>query len=170
MKIYTIGHSTRSIQEFIEILNEYGIDLVVDVRSIPYSEHNPQFNEDRFEEALNEKDIKYMHMGELGGFRSPKADSINMAWENKHFRGYADYMQTKEFKMALEELIKLAQKHSLVIMCSESVPWRCHRSLIADALMIRDVKVIDIYNIHTIKKHKLTPWAKVDGTQITYPK
>lgn len=169
MEIYTIGHSTKPIKEFIAILKKYKIELLVDVRSIPGSSYNPQYNMKSLEKSLLKKGINYVHMKSLGGFRKTEPDSINMAWRNKSFRGFADYMQTKEFRKGLLELIHLSKKYNTVIMCSEAVPWRCHRSLIADALIIRKIKVIDIYSMDVTKKHNLTSFAKVNGTHIYYP-
>ena len=170
MKIFTIGHSTWAIDDFIDILKEYEISLLVDVRSIPGSRYNPQFNMEELEKSLNDNNIGYIHLESLGGFRDPVPNSVNTGWRNKRFQGYADYMETKQFLNGLNVLIKLAKKETTVIMCSEAVPWRCHRSLIADELIIRGISVYDIYNIDTIKKHKLTLWADVDGLNITYPK
>lgn len=169
MIIYTIGHSTWSIDDFIDILQKYEIQLLVDVRSIPGSRYNPQFNMEELEQSLNENDIGYIHMASLGGFKNPVPGSVNIGWRNKRFQGYADYMQTPEFLKGLNSLIKLSKKERTVIMCSEALPWRCHRSLIADALIIRGILVYDIYNMDIIKKHKLTSFAKVNGLKITYP-
>lgn len=169
MTIYTIGHSTRTIDEFTHILKTYGIQLLVDVRTIPKSRHNPQFNEDSLRDTLHKNHIAYIHMKGLGGLRHTTKESINTAWRNLSFRGYADYMQTAEFKKNLEELIKVAQDYQTVIMCAEAVPWRCHRSLIGDALLVHHIKVIDIFNEHTSKPHTLTPWAKISDSTVSYP-
>jgi len=169
MIIYTIGHSTRSIKEFIELLKINKVQLLIDVRSVPYSTYNPQYNKDKLQKSIERNKMQYVHMSGLGGFRNPLRNSINMAWKNKRFRGYADYMQTKEFKNNLSHLIDLAKQYNVAIMCSEAVPWRCHRSLIADALTIRKIKVFDIFNKTTNKQHKLTSFAKVKGKNITYP-
>ena len=169
MKIYTIGHSTRPIGEFIDILNKYEIDLVVDIRSISRSHFNPQFDRYSLEKSLNDNGVYYVHMDSLGGFRNPLPYSVNEGWKNKRFRGFADHMQTKDFKNGLKKLIHLSKKYNVVIMCSESLPWRCHRSLIADALIVHGFDVYDIFNINTIKQHTLTPWAKINGRNITYP-
>jgi uncharacterized protein (DUF488 family) len=167
--IYTIGHSTHPIDEFIQILKAYRIEEVVEVRTIPKSRHNPQFNEETLREELRKHDIGYVRMEGLGGLRHTSNTSVNTAWRNASFRGYADYMQTPEFARAIDELIDLGKRKQFVIMCAEAVPWRCHRSLIGDALLVRNVKVEDIYNEKSVKPHKLTPWAKVDGDRITYP-
>jgi uncharacterized protein (DUF488 family) len=167
--IYTIGHSTHSIDEFIRILDAFEIELVVDVRTIPKSRHNPQFNEEELREELHKHVIEYVRLEGLGGLRLTTKTSQNTAWKNASFRGYADYMQTPEFAGAVSELIELAKGKRIAIMCAEAVPWRCHRSLIGDALLVRKIKVEDIFTEKTSKPHRLTPWAKVDGTSITYP-
>ena len=168
--IYTIGHSTHPIDAFIRLLQEFGIEAVVDVRTIPKSRHNPQFNQDALREALQKNGIGYLHLKALGGLRRPSKTSINTAWKNLSFRGFADYMQSEEFRQGLEQLMQLAAEKSAAIMCAEAVPWRCHRSLIADALVIRNYSVIEILGEAASRPHQLTPWAKVDGDQITYPK
>lgn len=167
--IYTIGHSTRTLQEFIELLKEFGIQEVVDIRTIPRSRHNPQFNEDSLPTTLKKSHIGYMHMKVLGGLRHALRDSINTAWKNASFRGFADYMQTPEFAEGLQELIKIAQEKQVVIMCAEAVPWRCHRSLVGDALIAHGIKVYDIMGKSEQKEHHLTPWAHVEGSKVTYP-
>lgn len=167
--IFTIGHSTRTIEDFIEILKHYHIAEVVDVRTIPKSRHNPQFNGDELARVLRSHHIGYRHQRDLGGLRHVNKNSINMAWRNTSFRGYADYMQTDEFKKGIQKLIETAQFKIVVIMCAEAVPWRCYRSLIGDALLVRDIYVEDIYSITSVKPHTLTPWAVVHGTDITYP-
>ncbi len=167
--VYTIGHSTRPIQEFIEVLKQYGITELVDIRTIPKSRHNPQFNEAELADALRNHHIGYCHEKNLGGLRHTHADSPNMGWHNASFRGYADYMQTEEFQDALQKLIEQAHHKKVAIMCAEAVPWRCHRSLVGDALLVHDIFVEDIYSLTSAKPHTLTPWAKVRGTQITYP-
>jgi len=167
--VFTIGHSTRPIDEFIELLLQHQIKILVDVRTIARSFHNPQFNEDSLPSDLEKARIKYIHLKGLGGLRHAKKDSINLGWRNKSFRGYADYMQTPEFEVSLNELIALAKKSQVAIMCAEAVPWRCHRSLIADALLVRGIKAIDIISESSVKVHELTRFAKVSGTKITYP-
>jgi len=167
--VYTIGHSTKTIGRFVSILKIYGIKEVVDIRTIPRSRHNPQFNKDTLPGSLEKSDIKYVHMTGLGGLRHALFDSVNKAWKNASFRGYADYMQTYEFELALEKLIRLSSRRKVVLMCAESVPWRCHRSLIADALLIRGVQITDIFTLEISKKHTLTPLAKVRKKHITYP-
>ena len=133
LSVYTVGHSTRTLEEFIAILKSYNLILLVDVRTVPRSRHNPQFNKETLPASLKSQCIKYIHMQEIGGLRRPKHDSINLAWKNKSFRGYADYMQTKEFTDSLLKIIALARENCLALMCAEALPWRCHRSLISDA-------------------------------------
>lgn len=168
-KIFTIGHSTHSIDEFVSFLKAYGIEQLIDVRTIPGSRHNPQFNQEDLNASLHGQGIRYLHLAGLGGLRKTVKDSLNTGWENASFRGFADYMQTPEFAAALEELIALAQQRASAIMCAEAVPWRCHRSLIGDALLARGFTVEDIFSETSSKPHKMTPWARVDGTRITYP-
>ena len=167
--LYTIGHSTRPLDDFIAILKHYGIDLLVDIRTIPRSRRNPQYEQAVLSEALPSHGIAYLHMRGLGGLRHARKDSQNTGWKNNSFRGYADYMQTDEFAAAVDELIALSKERTTVIMCAEAVPWRCHRSLIGDALLARGIEVIDILSETSAKPHKLTPWARVEGTRITYP-
>ncbi len=169
LTIYTIGHSTRTLTEFIAIMKAYHITLVADVRRIPRSRRNPQFNKETLPDSLKPEDINYIHMPEIGGLRRPKPDSINTAWRNKSFRGYADYMQTKEFVENLLNIIALAKENRVAIMCAEALPWRCHRSLIADALVVRNVKVEHIISKDSCIDHKLSEWAHTEGTKITYP-
>lgn len=169
LTVLTIGHSTRSIEEFIRLLQAHGVECVIDVRTIPRSRHNPQFNVDALPVSLKQADIGYKHVAALGGLRRAAADSINMGWRNASFRGYADYMQTPQFAKAVEKLTHLARHRRLALMCAEAVPWRCHRSLIADALVVRGVAVEDIMSPTRRQQHVLTPFAKVHGLQITYP-
>ncbi len=169
MTIYTIGHSTRSAEEFVSLLKEHGIARLVDVRTVPRSARNPQFNRETLPQTLAEAGIAYTHIGGLGGLRHPRKDSINTGWKNASFRGYADYMQTEEFARRLAELIALATRERAAIMCAEAVPWRCHRSLISDALLVRGVDVQDITGPGKTRPHRMTPFARVDGTTLTYP-
>jgi uncharacterized protein (DUF488 family) len=169
LTILTIGHSTRTIDEFVELLKTYAINLVVDVRTVPRSRHNPQFNKETLPNSLKPYGIKYIHMPEIGGLRRPKHDSINLAWKNSGFRGYADYMQTKEFTDNLLKIIALARENCLALMCAESLPWRCHRSLISDALLVRHVKVGHIISATSCLNHELSVMAQVEGIKITYP-
>lgn len=167
--VYTIGHSTHAIDDFIEILKKYCIKIVVDVRKIARSRHNPQFNEDNLIRSLARQNIEYLRMEGLAGLRHTTKLSINTAWKNLSFRGYADHMQTLEFKISMEQFIGIAKEKQTVIMCAEAVPWRCHRSLIGDALLIRNTQVVDIMTEKVSKPHKMTPFAKVQENVITYP-
>jgi uncharacterized protein (DUF488 family) len=167
--VLTIGHSTRTIDEFIGLLQAHAVSRVVDVRTVPRSRHNPQFNQDSLPDSLMKAGLSYVHMPGLGGLRHARPDSINVGWRNASFRGYADYMQTPEFEQSLEELIQLAKQERIAIMCAEAVPWRCHRSLIADALLVRGIPAEDIMSPTRRQVHTLTPFAKVRGTTITYP-
>ena len=167
--VFTIGHSTRPIDEFIELLSAHGVKHLVDVRTVPRSARNPQFNKDALPKSLKRAGIAYTHLPGLGGLRRAKSDSINTGWRNASFRGYADYMQTPEFAENLAELIELAKRDRAAIMCAEAVPWRCHRSLIADALLVRGIRADDIMTAKRATPHKLTPFARVRGTKITYP-
>jgi uncharacterized protein (DUF488 family) len=167
--VMSIGHSTRMIEEFIGLLQANGATCVVDVRTVPRSRHNPQFNRDALASALANAGLGYIHMPGLGGLRHAKHDSPNAGWRNASFRGYADYMQTPEFTANLEEVIRLAHQHRIVLMCAEAVPWRCHRSLIADALLVRGIRTEDILSGTRRQLHALTPFAKTRGITITYP-
>ena len=167
--VLTIGHSTRTLAEFIRLLKAHGTAWVVDVRTVPRSRHNPQFNKASLPRALKKAGLGYIHMPGLGGLRHAKRDSLNAGWRNASFRGYADYMQTPEFKQALEELIRLADQDRLVLMCAEAVPWRCHRSLIADALLVHGISTEDIMSPTRRQVHNLTSFAKVRGATLTYP-
>jgi uncharacterized protein (DUF488 family) len=169
LTILTIGHSTRTLDEFVGMLEAYGVTLVVDVRTVPRSRHNPQFNKETLPTSLKKYGIKYIHMPDIGGLRRPKHDSENLAWRNNSFRGYADYMQTKEFTDNLLKIIALARENRLALMCAEALPWRCHRSLISDALVARHVKVEHIISATSLINHHLSEMAHVEGTKITYP-
>ncbi len=168
-KVYTIGHSTRTLDEFLAILAKFGILVVVDIRTVPRSRHNPQFNSDVLKSSLEENGIAYVHLKGLGGLRHPTGENTNAAWRNDSFRGFADYMQTPEFRSALEELITIARERTTVIMCAEAVPWRCHRSLIGDALLVEGVEVEHIMSVEGSRPHKITPFAKVVDGKVTYP-
>ena len=167
--LLTVGHSTRAQDEFVALLKAHGVKRLVDVRAIPRSRHNPQFNRDRIGPALRREGISYLHMKGLGGLRQARRDSINTAWRNASFRGFADYMQTREFAHNLRRLMKLARHKQTAIMCAEALPWRCHRSLIADALLARGFAVEDIEGPKRTRKHQLTPWARVQGIRVSYP-
>ena len=169
LEVFTIGHSTRPIEQFIELLKAHGVKRVVDVRTIPRSRHNPQFNRESLAESLRGSGIGYTHLKKLGGLRHPAKDSINLGWRNSGFRGFADYMQTPEFEAALERAIKLLKTKPCTLMCAEAVPWRCHRSLIADALTVRKIRVKHIVSATRAQPHKITPFALIRAARITYP-
>jgi len=167
--VLTIGHSTRDLETFLGLLQAHEVTCVVDVRTVPRSRHNPQFDKENLPDALRAAGIAYEHMPGLGGLRHTRADSPNKGWRNASFRGYADYMQTDEFRKNLEALIVRASKDRVALMCAEAVPWRCHRSLVADALSVRGIPVEHILSTSRPQSHKLTPWARVQGKRITYP-
>jgi uncharacterized protein (DUF488 family) len=157
------------IERFIAMLRTYGIEWLVDIRTVPRSRHNPQFNSPDLAASMTVAHLEYVHMQALGGLRHARKDSPNTGWRNSGFRGYADYMQTEEFQDALETLIQMSRQKRVAIMCAEAVPWRCHRSLVADALNVRGVSVVEILSESSYRTHKLTAFAQVEGTQITYP-
>jgi uncharacterized protein (DUF488 family) len=165
----TIGHSTRPIKDFIGLLKAHQVKRLVDVRTIPRSRHNPQFNRSDLSKALHSARLHYTWMCGLGGLRHAHPDSINTAWHNASFRGYADYMQTPDFRINLAKLIASAKTEQVAIMCAEAVPWRCHRSLIADALLARGIEAYEITSATQTRPHKLTPWGRISGKQVTYP-
>jgi uncharacterized protein (DUF488 family) len=168
--VLTIGHSTRTIESFIELLQGHGVQRLVDVRTIPRSRHNPQFNGESLANVLSAAKITYLHMKDLGGLRHPRPDSTNTGWNNSSFRGFADYMQTPEFEAAAARLIEMSSRRQTAIMCAEAVPWRCHRSLIADALNARGVQVEHIMGPGKTRPHELTAFAVVEGSRVLYPK
>ena len=167
--VLTVGHSTRTIQQFIHLLQVHGVTRVVDVRTIPRSRHNPQFNVDCLPGSLGEGGVGYVHLAGLGGLRHARRDSPNTGWRNASFRGFADYMQTPAFEEALTELIHQATTDRIALMCAEAVPWGCHRSLIADALLARGIRAEHIMSTTRCQPHTLTPFAKVQGARVTYP-
>ncbi len=167
--VFTIGHSTRTLESFIGLLKENSVKKVVDIRTIPRSRHNPQFDRETLPGHLRAVRIGYVHMADLGGLRHTRPDSLNTGWRNLSFRGFADYMQTENFARSLERLIQLANRRQIALMCAEAVPWRCHRSLVADALRVRGIDVEHIMNSKKRQPHEVTRWARIDGTQITYP-
>jgi uncharacterized protein (DUF488 family) len=167
--VLTIGHSTRTWGAFLELLRAHHVKRVIDVRSIPKSRHNPQFNRAILSKRLRAAKIGYVHLRKLGGLRHPRRDSRNMGWRNDSFRGFADYMQTSGFDAGLQRLMKLARQKRSTLMCAEAVPWRCHRSLIADALTVRGVQVEDILSKNRTQVHSLIPFAHVQGYRIIYP-
>jgi uncharacterized protein (DUF488 family) len=167
--IFTIGHSTRSLVEFIELLRLNKIECVIDIRTIPKSRRHPQFDCEALGPGLRESGFGYTYLKNLGGFRRARPDSANLGWRNRSFRGFADYMETPEFEAGLARAVKLAEAKPCALMCAEAVPWRCHRSLVADALLVRGFRVEEIVSRSRPKRHKLTPFARVCGTKITYP-
>lgn len=167
--IFTVGHSTLPIERFVSLLKTYSIECLADIRTVPRSRHNPQFNADALQSALAASLIDYVHLAALGGLRHAHKDSPNTGWRNAGFRGYADYMQTAAFADGLERLIAIGRERRTAIMCAEAVPWRCHRSLVADALSIHGIPAIEILSETSCRPHTLTPFAHVDGTRITYP-
>ena len=169
LAIFTIGHSTRTIDEFIDLIKTFDVILIVDVRTVPRSRHNPQFNKETLPNTLKSYSIKYIHMPEIGGLRRPKHDSVNLAWRNSGFRGYADYMQTKEFIDNLLKIVALSRENCIALMCAEALPWRCHLSLISDALVVRHVKLQHIISAISLISLQLSEMAQVEGTKITNP-
>jgi uncharacterized protein (DUF488 family) len=167
--IFTVGHSTRTLDEFVELLRAHGVRAVADVRLIPKSRRLPHFNDDVLAVSLPAVGIAYHPFKSLGGRRRPRPDSVNLGWRNESFRGYADFMQTPAFAAALAELMALASQTPTTTMCAEAVPWRCHRSMISDALIVRGWTVRDITSPTKAAVHQLTPFAKVERTRITYP-
>jgi uncharacterized protein (DUF488 family) len=168
-RIWTIGHSTRKLDNFISLLNENGIKLLVDVRSLPGSKRYPQFNKEALADSLGKVGIRYEHFPELGGRRKPKPDSHNTAWRNESFRGYADHMETEEFRKGIERLVDLANEVGpTAIMCAEAVWWRCHRSLISDFLKARGVEVIHIVDATKTESHPFTSAARIVDGSLTY--
>jgi uncharacterized protein (DUF488 family) len=168
-RVLTIGHSTRTIEAFLELLSAHQVTQLLDVRTVPRSRHNPQFGSDALAESLAEAGVAYAHVPGLGGFRRSSPDSPNAGWRNLSFRGYADYMQSPEFAENLGRVVELAQEKRVVLMCAEAVPWRCHRSLIADALLVRGIETCEIVSPTRLQAHKLTRFAKVSEDGLTYP-
>jgi len=167
--IYTVGHSTRSFEQLVAILQSFAIRAVADVRLIPKSRRYPHFNDEFLTAHLPEHEITYLPFKSLGGRRRPRKDSPNTGWRNESFRGYADFMQTEAFERALRELMDAGREHRTSTMCAEAVPWRCHRSLISDALLVRGWEVLDVMDEGKANPHTLTKFARVNGTTITYP-
>lgn len=169
LTVHTVGHSTRTLGELTQILQRHAIDLLVDVRGVPRSRHTPQFNSEELEADLPRHGMGYVHLPGLGGRRSTRSGSPNTGWRNKSFRGYADYMQTAAFREGIDELLLLADRWRPAIMCAEAVPWRCHRSLVGDALLVRGVRVVDIFDARKSEEQTLTSFAQIDGDTILYP-
>lgn len=168
-RVLAIGHSTRPIDELVELLRAAGAATLADVRTIPRSRANPQFDQAALARAMERAGIAYVHVPQLGGLRHARRDSPNGAWRNASFRGYADHMQTPEFEEGLCVLRALAREGPVAIMCAEAVPWRCHRSLVADALLARGVVVEHVTGRGKTRPHRLTPFARLDGRRVTYP-
>jgi uncharacterized protein (DUF488 family) len=167
--ILTVGHSNRSLSDFIALLQAHGVTQLVDVRTVPRSRHNPQFNQDTLPAALQAVGIGYCHQPGLGGLRHPRPDARNTGWHHANFQGFADYRQPPAFAAALDTLLQQAESCRMAVMCAEAVPWRCHRSLIADALSVRGIPVEHLLSTTQRQAHRLTPWAQVDGTRLSYP-
>jgi len=167
--IGTVGHSTRPLDELIAILEAFGAAVLVDIRTVPRSRHNPQYNREALADPLAARGIRYVHDPGLGGLRKPRKDSTNGAWRHSGFRGYADYMETPEFEERLASLLELAAHERVVVMCAESVPWRCHRSLLADALLARGADVRHLMGAGKEKPHSLTSFARVSDGRVRYP-
>jgi uncharacterized protein (DUF488 family) len=169
MRIWTIGHSTRNIDHFVSLLEEYGIKVLADVRSLPGSRRYPQFNQEALAKSFKQRGIRYEHFPELGGRRKPRENSRNTAWRNASFRGYADYMETEQFHNGIERLLDLAsQAGPAAIMCAEAVWWRCHRSLISDYLKVRGIEVAHILDAGKAEAHPFTSAAKLVDGGISY--
>jgi uncharacterized protein (DUF488 family) len=195
MPLYSVGHSTRTLDELLALLQENGVEVLADVRTVPGSRRLPQFGRSSLQSALPVRGLAYVHLPELGGYRKPRPDSRNTAWRNQSFRGYADYMETPEFRAGLERLIGLQARgvvtapvpgegtpeggvppledprgeRSVAMLCAEAVPWRCHRNLVSDALLARGVVVRHILGPGDVRPHSFTPFARVDGTDTSYP-
>ena len=167
LAVFTIGYSTRSLEEFRELLQIYGITLLADIRAVPQSRYNPQFNKESLPDSLKRSGIKYLHIPELGGLRHPKPNSINLALEGQ-LRGYADYMQTKEFTEHLLKILALARENRVALMCTEALPYNCHRILVSDVLTARHVQVLHIISKENTVTHKINELAQVEGIRVTY--
>ena len=169
IRVWTVGHSTRTLDGFLGLLRAHGVRTVADVRTIPKSRRHPHFAGEALAAALAGEGIGYVHLPELGGRRHPRPDSPNGGWRNEGFRGYADHMATEGFERGVERLLALAETGSVAAMCAEAVPWRCHRSLLADALVARGMAAEHILSSTATQPHRLTPFARVDGRQVSYP-
>ena len=169
VRLYTVGHSTRPIDELVALLRAFDVTIVADIRTIPRSRYNPQFDADALRSTLPSRSFRYVHLSELGGLRRARKDSPNAGWRNASFRGYADYMLTEDFERGLASLHALTSEGRIALMCAEAVPWRCHRSLVADALTVRGAHVEHIMSPARATPHHVTRFAEVTGTRITYP-
>ncbi|MBZ0089152.1 MAG: DUF488 domain-containing protein, partial [Thermoanaerobaculia bacterium] len=169
VRIATIGHSTRTLEELVALLRAAGVSVLADIRTIPRSRHNPQFNGDSLGASLRSRGLRYVHLAGLGGLRRARKDSPNTGWRNASFRGFADYLSSEDFENALEKLCALTAQGRVALMCAEAVPWRCHRSLVADVLMARGAQVEHIITSASPRPHRLTPFAELAGGCVTYP-
>lgn len=169
VRFYTIGHSTRTLEELIDALNAHGVRRLVDIRTLPASRHVPHFNADALSQALPRAGVEYIHLEDLGGWRKAVKGSPNTGWRSGGFRGYADYMQTDQFAAALDRLIRLAQEKRTAYMCAEATPYRCHRMLVSDALTARGFEVVHIRDAGHVEPHRMTPFAMVERMRVTYP-
>lgn len=169
LAVATVGHSTHPIEDFIRSLQAHGITRIIDVRAIPRSRHNPQFNQDCLARSLKEAGIGYAHLPDLGGLRHASSASRNLGWRNEAFRGFADYMGTPAFEKGFRKLLRFARNGKIALMCAEAVPWACHRCLIADALLVRGIRVNHILSAWRYEPHMLTPFAKISDAHVTYP-
>ena len=168
LSIWTVGHSTRSLEDFIGALTSFEIRVLADVRSFPGSRRYPQFNKDNLRGALAAAEVEYIHLPELGGRRRARSDSLNMAWRNESFRGYADYMETNEFQAGISRLLTIAAERRTAIMCAEVMWWRCHRSLISDYLKAKQIKVIHILGAEKSQEHPFTSAARIVNGELSY--
>ena len=169
MAIYTVGHSTYPIDDFLALLRAHEVRSLVDVRTIPGSRRHPQFAQQQLASVLEDEGITYLHLPSLGGLRKPASDSTNLGWKNPGFRAYADHMATEEFEVGLQQLVRLADERPVAVMCAEALPWKCHRSLLSDALVARGIAVLHIMSTEQVKAHRLTAFARVEGMQVSYP-
>lgn len=167
--IHTVGHSTHPLDEFLALLQAHQVTRLVDVRTVPRSRHNPQYNRETLPDSLQSAGISYEHSAALGGWRKVQPDSVNTAWREAAFQGFSDYMQTPEFWGEIEALLEEARGERVAIMCAEAVPWSCHRRLISDALLVRGAEVQHIISGGRLEEHTLTPWAVMESDRITYP-
>ena len=167
--LYSVGHSTRANDDFLDLLRHFGIEMLVDIRTIPGSRRHPQFGQQNLQTALASEEIGYVHLPSLGGLRKPRPDSENTGWRHSGFRAYADHMATGAFESGLARLLELAAIQTTTIMCAEALPWRCHRRITADALTVRGIEVRHIMSIGKADVHRLTPFAVVEGVNLTYP-
>jgi uncharacterized protein (DUF488 family) len=168
LTVWTVGHSTRSIEEFLSLLTSFQIQVLIDVRTFPGSRRYPQFNKERLNASLADAGIDYLHFPDLGGRRRAKPDSLNMAWRNESFRGYADYMETEAFRAAIDRLVEVARKRHCVVMCAEALWWRCHRSLISDYLKVRDANIVHITGAGKSEGHPFTSAARIIDGELSY--